>query len=123
MHVAPTITPFVNSSFENATSLCLKQLMQAMLLRKHVNEKSVNFAIIHIPEANAQLMEKSVMFAIKGTISKFAAHVSVKKYMKLKRTSLMNPQTRAIMNFLLKLLIFRILHLLTKSRMKTLIGQ
>ena len=97
--------------------------MQAMLLRKHVNEKSVNFAIIHIPEANAQFMEKSVMFAIKGTISKFAAHVSVKKYMKLKRTSLMNPQTRAIMNFLLKLLIFRILHLLTKSRMKTLIGQ
>ena len=120
MHVAPTITPFVNSSFENATSLYLKQLMQAMLLRKHVNEESVNFAIIHIPEANAQLMEKSVMFAIKGTIPKFAAHVLVKKYMKLKRTSLM---TRAIMNFLLKLLIFRILHLLTKSRMKTLIGQ
>ena len=47
----------------------------------------------------------------------------VKKYMKLKRTNLINPPTRAIMIFLLRLLIFRILHILTKSRMKTLIGQ
>ena len=68
-------------------------------------------------------MEKSVMFAIKRTISEFAAHVLVKKYMKLKRSNLMNPPTRAIMNFLLKLLIFRILNILTKSSMKTLIGQ
>ena len=35
----------------------------------------------------------------------------------------MNPATRVIINFLLKLLIFRILHILIKSRMKTLIGQ
>ena len=78
---------------------------------------------LHIPEANIQLMEKLVMFAIKRTISKFAAHMLVKKYMKLKRTNLMNPLTRAIMNFLLKLLIFWILHILIKSRIKTLIGQ
>ena len=49
--------------------------------------KRVTFVIVHIPEANVQLMEKFVMFAIKRTISKFAAHVLVKKYMKLKRTS------------------------------------
>ena len=79
--------------------------------------------IVHIPEANVQLREKFVMFALKRTISKFAAHMLVKKYMKLKRTNLMNPPTRAMMNFLLKLVIFRILHILTKSRMKTLIGQ
>ena len=79
--------------------------------------------MVHIPEANVQLMEKFIMFAIKRTVSNFAAHGLVKKYMKLKRKNLMNPPTRAIMNFLLKLLIFRILHILTKSRMKTLIGQ
>ena len=65
----------------------------------------------------------NVMFAIKRTLSKFAPHVLVKKYMKLKRANLINPQARAIMNFLMKVLIFRILHTLTKSRIKTLIGQ
>ena len=49
--------------------------------------KRVTFVIVHIPETNVQLMEKFVMFAIKRTISKFAAHVLVKKYMKLKRTN------------------------------------
>ena len=49
----------------------------------------------------------------KKNISKFAAHMLVKKYMKLKRTNLKNPPTRAIMNFLLKLLTFRILIILT----------
>ena len=49
--------------------------------------------------------------------------VGKKKYMKLKRTNPVNPPNRAIMNFFLKLLIFRILPKLTKSRMKTLIGQ
>ena len=57
--------------------------------------------MVHIPEANVKLMEKSVMFAIKRTISKFAAHMLVKlkkyiaRYMKLKRTNLINPLTRA----------------------------
>ena len=79
--------------------------------------------IVHIPEANSQLMERFVMFTIKGIISKFTAHVLVKKYVKLKRANLINPPNRAIMNVLLKLLIFRILHILTKSRIKTLIAQ
>ena len=73
-------------------------------------------------------MEKSVMFAIKRTISKFADPMSVnymklhekekdvkfheiEKYMKLKRTNLMNSPTRAIVIFLLELLIFRILNI------------
>ena len=90
---------------------------------QNAREESVNFAIVHILEVNALLMEKFVMFAIKGTILKFAAHVLLKKYMKLKRTNLRNTPTRAIMNFLLKLLVFRILHVLTKLRMKILIGQ
>ena len=47
-------------------------------------------------------MEKSVMFAIKRTISKFAAHVLVKKHMKLKRTNLMNPPTIVIMIFFIE---------------------
>ena len=85
--------------------------------------KSVNFAIVHIPEANVQLIEKFVKFAIKITILKFASHLLVKKYMKLKRANLMNLPTRALMNFLLKLLIVRSPHILTKSRMKTVIGQ
>ena len=42
------------------------------------------------------------MFAIKRTISKFAAHVLVKKYMKLKTTNLMNPPTIAIMTFFIE---------------------
>ena len=83
------------------------------------SHNSLNFAIVYISEANAQLMEK-LMFEIKRTISKFATHMFVKKYMKLKRINLMNPTTRAIMNFfLLKLLIFRTPHILTKSRIKT----
>ena len=44
-------------------------------------------------------MEKFAMLEIKRTISKFATHVLVKKYMKLKRTTLMNPLTRVIMTF------------------------
>ena len=39
------------------------------------------------------------MLEIKRTISKFTTHVLVKKYMKLKRTTLMNPLTRVIMTF------------------------
>ena len=35
--------------------------------------RDLNFAIVHISEANAQLMEKFVMCALKWTISKFAA--------------------------------------------------
>ena len=85
--------------------------------------KSVNFAIVHIPEVNVQLIEKFVKFAIKITILKFASHLLVKKYMKLKRANLMNLPTRALMNFLLKLLIVRSPHILTKSRMKIVIGQ
>ena len=63
------------------------------------------------------------MFAIKIIISKFAAHVLVKKSMKFKRSNLINSPTSAIMNFVLKLLIFRNLLILTNSRMKTPIGQ
>ena len=85
--------------------------------------QETHFAIVHILEVNVQLMKKFVMFTIKGTISKFAAHVFLKKYMKLKRTNLRNTPIRAIINFLLKLLIFRIPRILTKSRMKTQIGQ
>ena len=77
--------------------------------------KSVNFVIVHILVVNVQLMEKFVKFAIKGTISKFVAHVLLKRYMKLKRTNLRSTPIRATMNFLLKLLVFRILHILTKS--------
>ena len=76
--------------------------MQAMLLRKHVNEKSVNFAIIHIPEANAQLMEKSVMFAIKGTISKFAAHVSVKKVHEIEKDESDEPSDQSDYEFFIE---------------------
>ena len=85
--------------------------------------KKCKFSIVHIPEANDYLMKKFVMFAIKGTISKFAAYVLVKKYMKLKTMNLMSPLNRAIMNFSLKQLIFRTSYILTKSRMKILIGQ
>ena len=63
------------------------------------------------------------MFVLKRTISQFAANALVKKYMKLKGLNLMNPPTRAIMNFLLKLLIFKTLYILTKSIVKTLIAQ
>ena len=52
-----------------------------------------------MPEGNAQVMEMFVMFSIKGTIAKFATNVLLNKYMKLKRTNLMNPPTREIMNF------------------------
>ena len=76
---------------------------------------------VHISEVNPHLMETFAMFAIKRTISKFAAHVFIKEYMKLKRMNLMNSPTRASMNFLLKLSIFRTLYILTKSRMKTFI--
>ena len=109
MYEVPEITPFVKGFFENATSLCPKQLVQAMLLlskaisaghaaeetRKQAREilrfqptadldenfkrklimsnhnicnqstRDLNFAIVHISEANAQLMEKFVMCALK----------------------------------------------------------
>ena len=65
--------------------------------------KKCNFAIVHIFEVNAQLLEKFVMLAIKGTDLNFAACVLVKKFMKLKRMNLMNSPTRTIRNFLLKL--------------------
>ena len=134
--MVPEITPFVNGFSENATSLCPKELVQTILLRKRVKDareisrpqptadidkifkkklnkssnntrnqntrdfiKRVTFVIVHIPETNVQLMEKFVMFAIKRTISKFAAHMLVRKYMKLKRKNLMNPLTRTIINF------------------------
>ena len=149
MYAGPEITPCAKGFFENATSLCsteetrkhAREVLRSQpnvdidkIFKGKLNKSShnthnqnkrdfVNFATVHIPEANAQLMEKFAMFAIKRIISKFAAHVLVKKYMKLKRMNLMNPPTRAIMIFLLKLLIFRTAHILTKSRMKTLIGQ
>ena len=63
------------------------------------------------------------MFVLKRTISQFAANALVKKYMKLKGLNLMNPPTRAIMNFLLELLVFKTLYILTKSIVKTLIAQ
>ena len=50
--------------------------------------------IVHIPEANAQLMEKFVIFAMKITISKFAVHVLLIRYIKLKRTNLMKPSIK-----------------------------
>ena len=59
------------------------------------------------------------MFAIKRIISKFAANVAVKKYMKLKGMNLMNPLPRMIMHFLFKLLMFRTLYILTKSRINS----
>ena len=71
----------------------------------------------------ANPMKKFSMFAIKIIISKFAAHVLVKKTTKFKRLNLINSPTCAIMDFVLKLLIFRNLHTLTNSRMKTPIGQ
>ena len=46
--------------------------------------KSCKFGDSSHPEANAQLMEKFIMLAIKRTISKFAAHVLVKKRKKRK---------------------------------------
>ena len=58
--------------------------------------------IVYIPKANVLLMEKFVIFALKRTISKFAAHVLVKKYMKLKKTNLMNPPTRVIISFFIE---------------------
>ena len=76
-----------------------------------------------MPKANVRHTEKFAMFAIKRTISKFITNELVKKCMKLKRINLMNPPIRTIMNFLLKLLIFRTSYILTKSRMKTLIGE
>ena len=76
--------------------------------------KKCNFAIVQFFEVNAQLLEKFVMLAIKRTDLNFAARVLVKKFMKLKRMNLMNPPTRAIMNFLLKLLIFGTLYILSK---------
>ena len=129
------VVPFVKGFFENATSLCPKQLVHgaghaAEETRKHAHEilrsqptadidkifkKKLNNSSqnsrnqntkdfmkkckLKHAEANVQLMEKFVMFAIKRTVSKFATHVLVKKYMKLKRTNLMNPPTKAIMNF------------------------
>ena len=63
------------------------------------------------------------MFVLKRTISQFAVNALVKKYMKLKGLNLMNPPTRAIMNFLLELLVFKTLYILTKSIVKTLIAQ
>ena len=58
--------------------------------------------IVYIPKANVLLMEKFVIFALKRTISKFAAHVLVKKYMKLKKTNLMNPPTKVIISFFIE---------------------
>ena len=156
MYEAQEITPFLNGFIKNATSFSLKQLVQAMLLRRHVSIlrsqtttnidkdfqrklnksshnthirntrgfiKNVNFALVHIPEANSQLTENFDMFAIKRIISNFAAQMLVKKYMKLKKLILVRSLTRAIMNFLLKLLIIKTPLIWTKSRMKTLIGQ
>ena len=85
--------------------------------------KNGNFAIVHISEANAQLIEKFPMFAIKRTIVKFAAHALVKKVHENEKDDLMKPPVRAIMNFLLKLLIFRTPYILLKIKMKTLISQ
>ena len=43
---------------------------------------------------NQNTMEKFVMFTMKGIISKFAAHVLLKRYIKLKRTTLRNTPIR-----------------------------
>ena len=62
------------------------------------------------------------MFPTRITISKIGAHVLIKKVHEIEKDEMMNPYTRAIF-FLLKLLIFWIPYILTKSRMKTLMGQ
>ena len=136
MYVVTKIIHFVKGFFKNATLLCSKQLVQLMLLRKHVSiptkfydlnlllalifkkklsksshsicyqntkDLNVNLMIIHIPEANVQLIEKFVMFVIKKTISKFAAQVFVKKS-----------------TWIWKTWIWLINQILTKSRMKKL---
>ena len=162
LYVVPEVTPFVTGFFENRTSLFPKQLVRAMLLRKHVTcpwnskistyrqhwsifKKKLNKSTHNACNQNTRDLIKNCKFCDTShprgkcqTYGKFchvcnnknhfkfvmfAAHMLVKKYMNLKKTNLMNPSTRAIIRFLLKLLIFRILHILTKSRIKTLIGQ
>ena len=59
--------------------------------------------IVRIPEGNmSSLIEKFAMFAIKRTISKFAAHMLVKKYMKLKRTNLGKPSDQSHHEFFIE---------------------
>ena len=53
------------------------------------------------------LQDKKNLLAIKVTISKFAAKVFFTKCIKFKGMNPMNPPTRVIMNFSLKLLTFR----------------
>ena len=67
-------------------------------------------------------MEKFVMFAIKGTISKWA-RVAKKVHEIENDESEEHSDQSDYETILLKLLVFRILHILTKSRMKTLISQ
>ena len=151
MYVVPEITPFVKGFFKNATSVCPKQLVQAMLLRKHLtmptdidkifknklNKSSHNtfnrnkrnfikkckFWDSSHPQGKCPAYGKVCHVCNKKNHFKVCCLHVGKKYMKLKRINLRNPLTRVIMNFLLKLLMFRILYILTKSRIKTLIGQ
>ena len=81
------------------------------IFKNKLNRSSHNLAI---RRQETLLKTKSVHFAMKRTISKFAALVLVEKYTKLKRKNQMNLPTRARINFLLKLLIFKILPILTK---------
>ena len=157
------VVPFVKGFFENATSLCPKQLVHgaghaAEETRKHAHEILRSQPTADIDKIFKKKLNKSShntrnqssrdfikkckcwdnshlqgkcpaygkifhVYNKKNHFKVCCPRVGKKKYMKLKRTNPVNPPNRAIMNFFLKLLIFRILPKLTKSRMKTLIGQ
>ena len=92
LNLPPTLIRFLKRTSISLVITLTTRTLETLL-------KTVNFAIVHMPEGNAQVMEMFVMFSIKGTIAKFATNVLLNKYMKLKRTNLMNPPTREIMNF------------------------
>ena len=75
---------------------------------EHSHNKNVNFAIVRIPKANAQLMEKFVMFAINIIISKFASNVLVKRVHKTESDESHEPFDQSDYDFLLKLLKFKL---------------
>ena len=85
--------------------------------------KKFKFSNSSHPRGKFRTYEKVCHVCNKNNHFKVCCPRVCKKYMKLKRTNLMSPPTRAIMNFLSKLLILSIPHILTKSRMETLIGQ
>ena len=55
--------------------------------------------IVHSPKANAQLMEKHFMFVIKRTISKFAAHMLVKKLHEIEKDISNEPSYQSVKFF------------------------